>query len=172
MENEIWKDVPGWEGFYQISNQGSVKSMKRTRTDACGRVFTTHEKILKPRLCRGYYIISFYRASIYVNKRINVLVAESFRSDYKPGMIVNHNDGNKLNNHYTNLIPGTHLDNLIHALDTGLRKTKLSKNDVLAINADRSTKGVDLARMFGTCTTMVARIRKGNAYKRYLNHIL
>ncbi|UXO94080.1 HNH endonuclease [Pseudanabaena phage Pan5] len=172
MENEIWKDVPGYEGMYQVSNYGRVKSLYRKRVDTLGRIFGNTEKIIKPRLCRGYYIVGLYKNSNGVNKRVNVLVAQSFCSSYRDGMLVNHLDGNKLNNHISNLEPCTPLENLIHALDLGLRKSKLTKQDVFNIKTDTRSKAVDLAKKYSVCPTMISRIKKGKAYKRYLIEII
>lgn len=57
MENEEWKDVVGYEGLYQVSNLGRMKSLpklKRTPT----ATFMSKEKIMKPYLCKGYFRVN------------------------------------------------------------------------------------------------------------------
>ena len=62
FENEIWKDIPNYEGIYQASNLGRIKSLERI--DAIGNRLLK-EKILKPRLNNnGYYRVSLWKQSI------------------------------------------------------------------------------------------------------------
>lgn len=84
MENEIWKDIPGYDGYYQVSNFGRVKSLR---------------KVLKAGLRKGYLYISLR------NKKFNIhrLVAIAFIPN--PGNLpeTDHIDGNPLNNNVDNL---------------------------------------------------------------------
>ena len=102
--NEIFKDIPNYEGMYQVSNLGRVKSLKFNK-----------EKILKLGLggC-GYLIVAFCKGK---QKTINVhqLVAIAFLN-HKPngnnGLIVDHKDNNPLNNRLENLQLISHRENL------------------------------------------------------------
>lgn len=112
MENEIWKPVPGYEDYYEVSTLGRIRRIK-------GR---SAGKILKGSLnASGGYLI----VSLYVNKRYKYLlvhrvVAITFlpNPDNKPQ--VNHIDGNKLNNALTNLEWATQEENMQHAWKNGL----------------------------------------------------
>lgn len=78
MENEIWKDITGYEGCYQVSNTGRVKSLTRY---VVGRYTDriVNEKILKPSIgTHGYYYISLYKNSIVKKYTIHRLVIKSF----------------------------------------------------------------------------------------------
>lgn len=80
----------------------------------------------------GYARVSLCRDGEIKRKFVHRIVAESFLPDPNiPDAIVNHLDGDKLNNHYTNLGWTTHKENLQHALDTGLRcmKNKVEMSD-------------------------------------------
>ena len=107
--SEIWQDIKGFEGKYQISNTGKVKSLNYHRM---GR-----EKILAPnkRAKHGYWYVALCDGSgkIKVGK-IHRLVAEHFipNPDNKP--YVNHKDGNKHNNNAENLEWVTPLENNLH----------------------------------------------------------
>ena len=57
MKNEIWKDVAGYEGLYQVSSDGRVKSLERTFIDKSGRKRTVKERILKPGMGRCGYLL-------------------------------------------------------------------------------------------------------------------
>ncbi len=80
MMEEIWKDVEGYEGLYQISNLGNVKSLERTIVKSYGTIQVRHERIMAKReSADGYYIAKFN-----VDKRskcvaIHILVAKRKR---------------------------------------------------------------------------------------------
>lgn len=93
---EIWKDVKGYEGLYQVSNLGRIKSFNYMNTGK--------EKILKNRLDKGgYYSIVLYKNGKYINKKVHRLVAEAFIPNLDNLPQVNHKDENKLNNRVDNL---------------------------------------------------------------------
>lgn len=122
---EIWEDIKGWEGKYQVSNLGRVKSLPRT-TIRNGHIANVYGRILKQRINQdGYYSVSLGN-SPRVPYRVHRLVAEAF-IDNKHGLAqVNHIDGNKTNNLVSNLEWVSQLDNFIHCRDV-LKKTFGSK---------------------------------------------
>ena len=84
---EVWKDIKGYEGLYQISNTGKVKGLKRN-------------KVLKPILQRsGYYYVDLQRKRRLVHR----LVAEAFIDNPDNLPEVNHKDEDKVNNSVENL---------------------------------------------------------------------
>lgn len=92
---EIFKTIEGYEGMYEISNYGRVKSLKNNK-----------EYILKPSLdLNGYVIVSLSNEGIKKTKTIHQLVAIAFLNHIPDGMklIVNHKDFNRQNNHVDNL---------------------------------------------------------------------
>jgi hypothetical protein len=113
---EIWKNIENFEGFYQVSNKGRVKSLNRKLAD--GR--TWNERIMKTPLSAGYPSVSLRLNNVYLKERVHRLVGKAFVKDYKLGYIINHIDGNKLNNNHTNLEWCTHKHNVNHAFSTGL----------------------------------------------------
>lgn len=103
------KEVIGYEGFYTITSDGHVfnKSGK--------------EKI--PFLNRyGYKMVSLYKNTERKNKYVHRLVAEAFIKNIENKPMINHKDGNKLNNRMENLEWCTNQENQIHAVETGLNK--------------------------------------------------
>ena len=93
---EEWKDVKGYEGKYQISSYGNIRSLNYHRSGEC--------KLMCPVLKKtGYYQINLYLNGKYKSKRIHKLVAEAFLENPDNLEVVNHIDGDKTNNHVSNL---------------------------------------------------------------------
>jgi len=124
---EIWKDIPNYEGLYQISNLGRVKSLERIVLQKNGRKRVQHELIRKPRkVYKGYLQIDLWKNHEYSAKRINRLVAQAFIPNPENKPEVNHIDGNKENNCVDNLEWVTGKENMQHAIRTGLWKASHS----------------------------------------------
>lgn len=94
--NEIWKDIPHYEGLYQVSNMGRVKSLNYRKTGK--------EHIMKPiKHNRGYRQIVLYKKGIIKHYLIHRLVWETFKGKIPAGLEVNHLDEDKTNNCLDNL---------------------------------------------------------------------
>lgn len=114
---EIWKDIVGYEGLYQVSNIGRVRSLPRNSTKG---------KILKPRLQHDYYTVHLSKNGKTINKLIHRAVAESFLTNNYNLPEVNHIDGDKLNNRLDNLEWCSTSYNAIHAFKLGLRTPNIT----------------------------------------------
>lgn len=118
---EIWKDIEGYEGKYQVSNLGKVRSLDRKTGN-----HPRKGKVLKPCANRnGYLAVNLYNKNTNREARsIHRLVAQTFiaNPDCKPE--VNHKDGNKQNNRVSNLEWCTGSENKIHAHKTGLKPNR------------------------------------------------
>ena len=104
-EDEIWKDVPGYEGRYVVSNLGRVKSLGRTKRTIHG-VIPVYEKILIGGFSKkGYRSVRLSRDGFSETRQVHQLVAIAFLAHTRCGMkyVVDHIDNNKLNNHVSNL---------------------------------------------------------------------
>lgn len=117
---ETWKDIKGFEGLYQISNSGTVKSLPKTWVSGFGRVQTKQETIMKPSLTKGYKHLLLYKEGKYYARYVHRLVAEAFVPNPLGLPQVNHKDGDKSNNNDWNLEWVTQSENTIHAYKTGL----------------------------------------------------
>ena len=117
---EIWKDIPNYEGKYQISNYGRVKSLNYNKTK--------QRKLLKPDIRRDYLCVTLFKNNIRNRIQIHRLVAIVFIPNKLNLPCVNHIDGNKQNNHINNLEWCTHKENINHAIRTNLRNFNMGKN--------------------------------------------
>jgi len=105
---EVWKDVPGYEGFYQVSNLGRVKSMARIRIAGRGGAQQLPERLKKPGKTKfGYIVVGLYRNSKCKQCWMHRLVLEAFIGPRPHKMETRHLDGDKTNNRLENLKWGT-----------------------------------------------------------------
>lgn len=128
---EIWKDIEGYEGRYQVSNYGRVKSLEFERPTKCNATRITKEKILSKRLdSKGYSFVMLYdgapnnKAKSY---KVHRLVASAFISNKDNKPQVNHKDLNKSNNLVDNLEWVTQSENIQHALRNGAMRPTYGK---------------------------------------------
>ena len=105
MENiqEIWKDIPNYEGYYQVSNLGNVKSLARFNN--LGK--RVKERVLKNLVntTNGYLVVNLSKIGLVKTKQIHQLVAEAFLN-HKPNghkLVVNHKNFNREDNRVENL---------------------------------------------------------------------
>lgn len=102
--NEIWKDIKGFEGFYQVSNFGRVRSLDRWVEHSYNGGWWQPGRIRKLAPTRGGYLfIPLSLNGIVFPKRVNRLVAEAFLDNYSEDMEIHHKDGNVQNNRVDNL---------------------------------------------------------------------
>lgn len=98
---EIWKDIKGYEGKYQVSNLGRIKSLQMINNKF--GIVVHRERILKPTLRTNYLGITLSKDNTHKNFIVHRLVAEAFIPNPKGLPCVNHKDENKLNNNAENL---------------------------------------------------------------------
>lgn len=110
-ETEIWKEIPGYEGVYKISESGLIYSYPRNGTN--GGFFKGH-------VSRGYVGFKLSKDDCVKRFTIHKLVALVFLTKPDYYECINHIDGNKMNNHYTNLEYTTTKENNRHAWRIGL----------------------------------------------------
>lgn len=129
MKKEQWKDIKGYEGFYQISNLGRVKRL--------GNLPPYKEHFLKL-ICnrQGYFYVCLCVENKRQAKTVHRLVAQAFIPNSKNKPCVNHIDGKKSNNKAENLEWCTHCENTKHAYKTGL--IKLNTKSFIESNRQKS----------------------------------
>lgn len=125
---EVWKDVVGYEGLYQVSNFGNVKSLDRIVNKPNGVSYLRKGKICtQSKSNLGYMTVGFTVNNKKVNKYVHRLVAEAFITNMNDYPQVNHIDCDKTNNRMYNLEWCTNSQNHIHASKNGLNKLHLHR---------------------------------------------
>lgn len=114
---EVWKDVNGYEGLYQVSNYGNVRSLKREVTQGkYGKTRTVGDTQMKPfDNGHGYQTVSFSREQKRKNFYVHRLVAEHFVENVGGLKYVNHKDYDPANNHADNLEWCTQQENILYS---------------------------------------------------------
>lgn len=143
---EIWKDIKNFEGSYQVSNLGRVKSLSRKRNRIYGVV---RERILRAGINRdGYACVILFNKLGKKGFKVHRLVAKAFVLNNENKPQINHKDGNKCNNNISNLEWVTHSENALHAIENNLMKSvkekvkvkQLDKNTGKSLNIFNSVK--------------------------------
>lgn len=166
---EVWKDIPEYEGLYQVSNFGRIKSLERERkmNIPCHDIAVVHERILKPSISgSGYEKVVLSKDATHKTIRVHKLVAQAFVSNPDDKSEINHKDGNKKNNRADNLEWVTSKENQNHALLFGLRNDKLRRKTVnqydLSGNFIRSWNGyVEIEQVLGIPRQRICACVKG-----------
>lgn len=111
MSEEEWRDIPGWEHLYQVSDLGRVRSLKREVAGGNGSRAIRGGRVLKPSPTYAYLHVTLSRDNVRSNHRVHVLVMTTFGGSRRAGMHACHRDGNASNNRADNLYWGTPMEN-------------------------------------------------------------
>lgn len=172
--SETWKDIPGYEGLYQVSDLGNVKSLDRIVEFSNGRVCTYKGKQLKLRPDKeNRYRVNLSKNSKVKDIMVHILVAKAFIGERPKGFFICHKNGNNQDNTVSNLRYDKPIENLIDNYRYGSKNPngKLSIEQVLEIRklyeTDKYSKA-EIARMFNVTPTNISYITSRKHFK-YLN---
>ena len=162
--NEQWKDITGYEGIYQVSDHGRVRSLDRTICNGRKR----KSQILKGGSHRqGYSNVLLYRDRKRQSRLVHRLVLEAFTGPRPEGMVTRHLDGNHTNNHIDNLVWGTSTENNRDRVRHGTmpigEKNGLAKLCEVDVQLIRDLDGIPqrtIAEWFDISDATVGRIRR------------
>ena len=157
---EIWKPVVGYEGYYEVSSRGRVRSVARTVRGKAGAL-----RKLKGRLLAGTYDRKGYKR-VYLCKQGNLktifvhrLVCLAFYGQPDEGEEVCHYDGNPSNNAVTNLRWDTSAANYQDRKRHGTTNSTLSELNIMAIRKD-SRLHKEIALDYGVCRSHISKIKR------------
>ena len=159
---EEWRDIEGYEGLYQVSNLGRVKSLARVVMRSDGKPNTVNEKILKDGITKGYCAVVLCKDRKKKMYKVHRLVAMAFLSNPHNLPEVNHKDENKKNNRVDNLEWCTSLYNNNYGTCIQRRVNTVVKNKSLCgKNHPKSRKVICDNKIFA-CTRECAEYFKIN----------
>jgi len=125
---EIWKDVPQYEGMYQVSTKGRVRSLDRTYPTKKSKAFHKKGKVMSPNINNsGYYYLCLCNGKKHWYAKLHRIVAATFIPNPDNLPEVNHINGNKLDNSVENLEWCNHSDNHKHSYRIGLSKIEIAQ---------------------------------------------
>lgn len=180
---EKWKDVEGYEGIYQVSDRGRLRSVDRVVISKNGVKRKVKGRLMKQSTSNyGYKVITLRKGEIKKSHRVHRLVAESFINKEEGKTLINHKDGDKCNNRAENLEWCTNSENMKHAFKSGLKqpsnpnknglmqgeshsRSKLTERDVLFIRKNAKVNGgefsnVELASKYNVTKSTIGYIVK------------
>jgi HNH endonuclease/NUMOD4 motif len=175
--SEIWKDVPGYEGTYKVSNEGRIWSVYR------GKYRSSDGKILSPYLTpEGYFEVVLCLNGEQTKRKVHVLVAAAFIGPRPSKLTVNHKNGIKTNNAPENLEYITLRENLQHAHFV-LKRHLIRENHRMAVLTEEQVKYIlntyvpykrghscySLGKKFGVHPRTVHAIVTGENWKQSAN---
>ena len=176
---EEWRSIQKYEGHYEVSSLGRIKSLGITTVSKEGRKYTRKERILKIGYGNtGYANVALLKDGVQTTYKVHRLVAEAFIDNVECKKTVNHNDGDKSNNSVPNLQWSTYKEQMEHAIIEGLsdlkgesnNSSKLTTEEVLDIRDLYSTGNytqVSLSDMFNVAPSTISNIVK----RKRWNHV-
>jgi hypothetical protein len=116
---EEWRSIAGYEGLYEVSNLGNVRSIAHTTKDRLGRIRCFPGTMLEQSKQGDYLVVSLCQQGVYRTVTVHVLVLTAFVGSCPEGMEGCHEDGNGRHNAVFNLRWDTHSNNLLDTLRHG-----------------------------------------------------
>jgi hypothetical protein len=128
LPNEEWRDIVGYEGLYQVSNLGRVKSLPKRIVYKDGREYIYPSKVMKnQKVSTGYRYVTLYSVNGRRQYYVHRLVAIAFIPNLNNERDINHIDGCKTNNIASNLEWCSRSENIKHAYDRGLHRVNMEE---------------------------------------------
>ena len=175
MLKEIWKAIQNFEGYYEVSIAGQVRSLERVVAHPICKGITIKPKILDTRINNsGYLEVRLSKNGETKTKFLHILLAQVFIPNPENKPFVNHKNGIKTDIRLENLEWSTHSENILHAYRTGLCSTTKKEAPVIDICTNKSFPSIKKAAdyysiPYSTCKGYLNGYRKNITCLRLLN---
>ena len=161
----LYKPIQGYEELYLVSSDGDIIALPRIVDNGYRKAHRKQHK-MKQKTCAGVYkCVMLSKNGERKAYSVHRLVAQKYVPNPENKPQVNHIDGDKLNNHYTNLEWVTNAENRKHATVTGLQWSKLTLDEVRYIKQHKDIKTRELADKFGVTRHCINKIKAGINFK-------
>lgn len=164
VAHEDWRAIPGYEGLYEVSTEGRIKSLAGPKSP----------RIMLFNNCRGYRTVELWKDRTGKRFTVHRIVCLAFQGPRPDGFDINHKNGVKSDNRNQNLEYVTKSENRKHAFATGLQTNngikhsqhKLSEEDVRAIRnlICEMVPYKDIAPIYGVTASAIASIKLGRTW--------
>ena len=169
QHREVWRGIPGYEGQYEVSSLGNIRSLDRITNCLMKKTGTPYQKKVKGRVKKptvantGYLVVNLGHNDV---KLVHELVALTFLGERPAGLYICHTDGNPRNNSIENLRYDTQSENNKDKIRYGGKMRKLKAESILEIRdaAEAGATRKEIAARFGITTTMVGNIIKRRSF--------
>lgn len=151
---EIWKPIKGYEGLYEVSNYGKIKSLNRKIKNKNNKIIILKEKILKPAPIKtGHLNVILSKNNIKKHCYVHRLVAEAFIKNPKKLPFINHKDENPKNNYVNNLewcdaqynnTYGTFIERRVKNTDFAKRSLTANKYQLKVVQLDLKNNIIEI----------------------------
>lgn len=171
-----WRYIRGYEGLYQVSDSGLVRSVPRFAKNRSGKVFLQKGRLMKQNVSPNcnYLMVDLYKNGKRTHHLTHILVARTFLGCDDKSLEVNHKDGNHFNNNIENLELVTHLQNIRHARENGLINDYGEKSANAALSDYEAFKvrkfwqmgctQTEIAETFGVSIQTISKIVNNKSY--------
>ena len=170
VKQEIWREIPGFEGYYSISDHGGVRAEKREVSGKLGSLRTLPQRPMNPTFNSGYLQISLRKNGQHLTRKIHTLVMLAFVGIKPEGMEVAHFDGVRTNNHLGNLRYDTRQGNVDDRARHGTNRrgqessrSALTEDQVLKIRLDSRPQRT-IAKEYGVGHNAIGQIHRGTSW--------
>ena len=157
---EEWKDIKGYEGIYQVSNTGRVRSFLKKDGLVGYRLSDTPKERALIEHGNGYIYVTLSKDGRNANHYVHRLVAEAFIGDIPKGCVINHIDYNKSNNCSDNLEITTQKGNVIHSVEKMRKPRKGGENRYIRYRSQYGYYEVTVNRKYLGCYKSIEEARK------------
>lgn len=185
---EVWKDIQGYEGYYQVSSFGRVRSLNRMVERSDGTFQRVKGRVLKQTIRNKYMRVILAKDNKINHQSVHRLVAKAFVENEDDKEYVHHIDGDKFNNNACNLQWVTPYENSHHAKTEGLYcsgenhvQSKIKNKDIPRILNLYYVEGLyqkDIGEMFNLSQTAISSVVRGKTghfrnkeFKELLNEL-
>lgn len=173
MEKEIWKDIDGYNGLYQVSNLGRVKSLEKKCLSRNGKYRVNKEKILKlyTNSKDGYIRVGLWKNNKHHSFTLHKIVAQTFIDNYDNKPCIDHINGDRTDNRVENLRWVTHKENNNNPITKKRHSTNhpkvflgiLGKNNPSSIPVLQFTKDGELVKKWDCIRDIQRELNIGNS---------
>lgn len=168
---EVWKDIPGYEGAYQASTLGRIRSVDRVRTSRNRYTGLPYERRFKGQILRPGQFCKSGHVSVVLGrgtagKPVHQLIMQTFVGPCPKGMEVLHKNGNPKDNRLENLRYGTRRENILDVYYQGKAWRRITLEQAKEIKAmlAQGFSNADIIARLGVTQAIVSSIRHGRSY--------